>query len=903
MQQTYVLKIQPFQEEERMFSTQLFSGRRGVMFLLVAFIVTLLGFQSVCAATMDTIGNVRVSCLSAILVRIEAKTSAGNFEDRPTLMVVQRNWPNVTRTKTTGATTTITTTNYTVTVPNNGTAITGCAVTSGGQAVFTYNALPSGRTNFPAPDELGLGYVIADAPRVVQPAWGATPMPAGALPTTDPLYATSGWDYRYTATADVYVFVNTRRSFFGDYVAVRTDFLRLSGPIPIVPLYFLGFVNSRYQAITQAYAIQHADMFRNTYRIPIDIYVIDTDWRTGAYDYNPTYFPNPVQFFTDMHTRHFKITFNDHPQGTGTDYQTRWNGLTPKMNDGLDFWWFDRNWSGIITSPVTGIDQEMWGNKLFWDIQKRFLEQKTGKKMRPALYGMRSNDPANGVVDPINQPHPGAHRNPGWWSGDQYSTWEMLTKGIAASVADGTRLLPHVQHDIAGHRTADPGDDLYTRWMQFGAFSPQPRIHVTNFGEGVSRRYPWEFTTDTRLIVTRYLELRYRLMPMMYTALRKCFEDGSPLLQRCDLFWPATAYAAAKNNYQYLFGDDILIRPVITAGSTMTTTVNTSTWIPPGFWVNAWTGQILTGPQTLTVASQSWHEPLFIRRGSVIVMCDTMQYTSQKPWNPLTLEVYPPATDSPAVTRTLYEDDDSTYNYDTLSQYRKTSITATRTSATNMQVVVNPAQGTFPGMLANRGWIVRLHTDAARTTEQVRVNGALVTIGTAWTKGAQAQARLFNATAFPGTITSSNFPIPLQGEGQAAGPNAPGPVVEVWVPTAATTSTQTVEYGIITGIQSIVSQQQLGDRLTVRSMAGGQLQVRFAVPSLQENQALHHVKVTLYNLKGKAVRTLVDEKYASRDYTVTVDAAGNKTLPAGAYLCKLSIDGTIHGMTTVSLIR
>ena len=866
-------------------------------------IASLLGFQSLFAVTMDTVGNVRVSCLSAILTRIEAKTSAGNFEDRPTLMVVQRAWPDVTRTKTTGATTTITTTNYTVTVPNNGSSITGCVVTSGGQTVFTYNALPSGRTNFPAPDELGLGYVIADAPRVVQPAWGSTPMPAGALPPSDPLYATSGWDYRYTATPDVYVFVNLRRSFFNDYVGVRRDFLRLTGPVPIVPLYFLGFASSRWQAVTQAYVIQHADMYRNTYQIPIDIYVVDTDWRTGAYAYNPTYFPNPVQFFTDMYTRHFRVTFNDHPQGSGTDYQTRWDGLTSKMNDGLSFWWFDRNWSGIITSPVTGIDQEMWGNKMFWDIQKRFLEQKTGKKLRPGLFGMRSNDPANGAVDPINQPHPGAHRNPGWWSGDEQGTFALLIKGVAASVADGTRLLPHVQHDIAGHVTCNPGAELYTRWMQFGCFSPQPRVHVTNCGEGVALRYPWEFTVDTRVIVTRYLALRYRLMPMMYSALRKCYEDGSPLLQRCDLFWPATAYAAAKSNTQYLFGDDILIKPATAAGSTMTTAIQVSTWIPPGDWFDAWTGQMSTGPLTPNVASVIWHEPMFIRRGSIITLCPDMQYTSEKPWNPITLEAFPPAAGSPDVTRTLYEDDDSTYNYDTLNQYRKTDITASRISATNMRVTMNPAQGTFPGMLASRGWIVRLHTDAARTTEQVRVNGTPVAFGASWTKGAQPEARLFNQTAFPGTITSANFPIPLQGEGQVPGPNAPGPVAEVWVPAASTTTTQIVEYGIFTGIQSVVDQQQPGDRLTVRSMAGGQLQVRFAVPSLQGDQALHHVKVTLYSLKGKAVRTLVDENCTSRYYAVTVDAADNKTLTAGAYLCKLSIDGTIYGMTTVTLIR
>jgi hypothetical protein len=336
----------------------------------------------------------------------------------------------------------------------------------------------------------------------------------------------------------------------------------------------------------------------------------------------------------------------------------------------------------------------------------------------------------------------------------------------------------------------------------------------------------------------------------------------------------------------------------------MTTAIQVSTWIPPGDWFDAWTGQMSTGPQTPNVASVIWHEPLFIRRGSIITLCPDMQYTSEKPWNPITLEVFPPASGSADVTRTLYEDDDSTYNYDTLNQYTKTDITASRINATDMRVTMNPAQGNFPGMLASRGWIVRLHTDAAHTTEQVRVNGTPVTLGASWTKGALPEARLLNPTAFPGTITSANFPIPLQGEGQVPGPNAPGPVAEVWVPTASTTTTQIVEYGILTGVQSVMDQRQFRDRLTVKSMAGGQLQVRFAVPPLQGDQALYHVRVTLYNLKGEAVKTLVDgATYASRYYAVTVNAGSGKTLSAGAYLCMLSIDGTVRGMTTVTLFR
>jgi alpha-glucosidase (family GH31 glycosyl hydrolase) len=884
-----------------------FSARQVCFLIMLALGTIALSASMTFAATMDTVGSVRVSCLSPILVRIEAKNSTGAFEDRPTFMVVNRTWDAVTRTKSTsGTTVSIVTANYTVNVPNNGSAITGVQVLCNSQNVFTYSALPSGRTNFPAPDELGSGYVIADNPRVVPPTWGATPMPAGALPTTDPLYATSGWDYRYETTPDVYIFVNPLKDYFGDFLNVRKDFLKLTGPVPIVPRYFLGFVNFRYQALTDVYAEQHADTYRAD-SIPLDIYIIDTDWRNGAYDYNPTYFPNPTQFFTLMHNKHLHICFNDHPQGSGTDYQTRWDGLTGNLNDGLDFWWFDRNWSGIITSPVTGIDQEVWGMKMYWDIQKMYLATKYSKSMRPAFMGMRSNDPSGDACDPINQPHPASHRYPGWWTGDENSEFGQLTKSVAASVADGIRLLPHVQHDIAGHRGCNPGDELYTRWLDFGCFSPQPRVHGTNCGEGVLKRYPWEFTTDTKNIVTRYLQLRYRLMAMMYSALRQCYEDGSPLMQRCDLLWPATTYSQAKSNTQYLFGNDILLHPVTATGASMTTAYNQSCWLPPGAWYDAFTGAKLNGSTasstnvTTSVASYIWHMPMFIRQGAVVVLNPNMQYTAEKPWNPLTLECWLPVVGA-KTTRLLYEDDDSTYNYEN-NQFAKTSLTSSR-DASGTTVTINAAQGTFPGQVTSRGWIVRFHLDSAIGASQVvTVNGAPVALGTAWTKGATAQARSIAPATLPNPVTSLNFPIPLQGEGQAPGASAPGPVVEVWVPAASVTTAQTVFFGIPTATMQPVANQGAfgGGWLIVRNdLSGCRLSVSFSVPMLANVNSQRHVTIALSNLKGETVSRLVNNTFSAGYHAISVD---RDRIPAGIYLVRQTVDGALRATATVTLFR
>jgi alpha-glucosidase (family GH31 glycosyl hydrolase) len=853
---------------------------------------------------MDTIGSVRVSCLSPILVRVEAKTSAGTFENRATMMVAQRDWPDVQRTRSaSGTTVTIATANYQVQIPNNGSAITGVTVIAGGQTVFTYSTLPSGTRIFPAPDELGNGYVIADNPRVVQPAWGSTPMPAGALPSSDPLYATQGWDYRYPATPDVYVFVNKKADYFADYVAVRKDFLRLTGPIPIVPLYYLGFANGRYQAVTAAYVTQHADMYRSP-GIPIDIYVVDTDWRGNAYDWNTGYFPNPQQFLADMHARHFHVALNDHPQGSGTDFQTRWNGLTGRMNDGLDFWWYDMNWGGIISSPVQGIDQAMWGMKMFWDMQKKFLKDKTGRDMRPGLYTMRSGA-TNYNTDPIAATHPGSHRYPGWWTGDVGSGFDYNYRpAIDCSVHDGVCLLPHVQHDIAGFLGCDPGDEVYTRWMQFGSLSPQPRVHGNSCGEGSLKRYPWEFSADTKNIVTRYLAMRYRLMPMIYAALRKCHEDGSPLLQRCDLFWPSAMYPQAKSNAQYLFGDDILVKPVKEQGSTMSAATTSSTWLPPGIWYDAWTGEAKTGSTTASpgatagVSSNIWKIPMFIRQGAIITLCPDMHYTSEKPWDPVTCEVYPPAPGAQS-TRTLYEDDKESYDYEK-GAFIKTALSVERIDA-GIGMRIGAAQGAaFAGMPSARAWIIRLHLDAPYANQQIKVNNGAVSPGSSWTKGNQPQARVINQAAAPNPITSTNFPIPFQGEGQAPGPQAPGPVIEVWLPAAPTSASQVVTLGAITvPVKNGTIHPDISTDFSVAQNRNHAIFVRFAVSGTGRDP--RQVHVALCNLKGETIRVVVNGAYASGRYRMSV--AGPSEIAAGTYLCRMSIDGALKPAKMVTIAR
>jgi len=143
-----------------------------------------------------------------------------------------------------------------------------------------------------------------------------------------------------------------------------------------------------------------------------------------------------------------------------------------------------------------------------------------------------------------------------WWTGDTGSEWSFLQRGIANGVDMGLLALsPYVGEDLGGH-TGQPSDDLYIRYLQYGCLSPTTRIHCTSG----RIRYPWTFSPQTEQIVNDYIRFRYLLMPTLYSAAQRATEDGTPIVRRNDLEWPA--YKEASRNDEYMLGDDLLVAPI-----------------------------------------------------------------------------------------------------------------------------------------------------------------------------------------------------------------------------------------------------------------------------------------------------------------------------------------------------
>jgi hypothetical protein len=289
---------------------------------------------------------------------------------------------------------------------------------------------------------------------------------------------------------------------------------------------------------------------------------------------------------------------------------------------------------------------------------------------------------------------------------------------------------------------------------------------------------------------------------------------------------------------------------------------------------------------------------MFIRQGAIITLCPDMHYTSEKPWDPVTCEVYPPAPGAQS-TRTLYEDDKESYDYEK-GAFIKTALSVERIDA-GIGMRIGAAQGAaFAGMPSARAWIIRLHLDAPYANQQIKVNNGAVSPGSSWTKGNQPQARVINQAAAPNPITSTNFPIPFQGEGQAPGPQAPGPVIEVWLPAAPTSASQVVTLGAITvPVKNGTIHPDISTDFSVAQNRNHAIFVRFAVSGTGRDP--RQVHVALCNLKGETIRVVVNGAYASGRYRMSV--AGPSEIAAGTYLCRMSIDGALKPAKMVTIAR
>ena len=354
-----------------------------------------------------------------------------------------------------------------------------------------------------------------------------------------------------------------------DFKKLRAQYISLTGHNEMPKFVNLGVWHSRYHAYSQKELLDVVNKYKK-HNIPLDNLVIDTDWRyhdsgTG-YELNTSLFPDLKAFFSYTHDQKIETLFNDHPVPfnksttpiSDEEYTFRSNNLVHYLEMGLDSWWFDRNWMYHLNTPTKKITLETLGTYIYHYIEEKFYKSLTIDQqvyIRPTTLS-NVNNIACGDYKKIMDTT--CHRYAFQWTGDIPSSLYDIKVEISNMIKCSNNMIAHYSSDLGGH-FGNPNKDEYIRWIQYGAFSPFYRPHCTC--DVIKSREPWNYDKKTLDITRNYIQMRYRLLNVFYTASYKNYSQGLGIIKPLNfVFDPNTKIN--KIDDEYILGDDILVHPV-----------------------------------------------------------------------------------------------------------------------------------------------------------------------------------------------------------------------------------------------------------------------------------------------------------------------------------------------------
>ena len=468
-----------------------------------------------------------------------------------------------------------------------------------------------------------------------------------------------GWvEVRVPNTFDYY--------FWGygfQYLDAVKDLYRLTGVPPMLPAYALGNWWSRYHDYTQE-EYQNLILRFEEENIPFSVSVVDMDWHVvkipeeykngegplfesgwTGYSWNKELFPDYKGFLKFLKDHNLRTSLNLHPaQGVGchedmyeeiaracgidpaTKERVRLDILSPEFmekyfdilhhpyeEDGVDFWWMD--WQQ--GQSYWWIHEENKDGKMqdereildpLWMLNHLHIADIKRNGKRPMFFSRYSG--------------PGSQRYPVGFSGDTLVTWESLDFQPYFTATSSNVGYSWWSHDIGGHMLGYRDDDLITRWMQLGVFSPINRLHSCN--TDFIRKEPWCFEEKTENIMKNWLRLRHRLFPYIYTMNYRNHVDLEPLVQPMYYAYPKKSAAYEAKN-QFMFGSELMVAPITSPTNSITQMGSVNAWLPAGDWFDFFTGLHYASKagRNLSVHRKINDYPVFAKAGAIVPMQNT----------------------------------------------------------------------------------------------------------------------------------------------------------------------------------------------------------------------------------------------------------------------------------------
>jgi alpha-D-xyloside xylohydrolase len=491
------------------------------------------------------------------------------------------------------------------------------------------------------------------------------------------------------------------------------QYRKLSGEVPMLPLWAYGFWQCRERYTSGEHLVGTVKEFRKR-NLPVDVIV--QDWQYwgqhgwGVPKFDESNYPNPAGFIRELHNlnTHFSISVWENLEkksDVAKEYldknlyiadskwidifnpvtqQTHWQALNKNLFSlGVDSWWMD------ATEPendgLTGM-KTYFGPGDFYRLMYPLFVSK-------AIYeGQRQTNPQKRVAILTRSAFAGQQRfgtiN---WSGDIGGTWDAFRRQIVAGLNYSLTGMPFWTTDIGGffrpgasQYTDEKYQELLTRWFQLGTFNTIFRIHGYQ-----TETEPWKYGSTVETNMRSMLNLRYRLMPYIYSEAWQVTANGSTIMRPLVMDFGTDAKAIGQP-FEYMFGKSFLVSPVTEAGIS-----EAQVYLPATTsWYDFWTGRKWEGGQTIKTAAPLDKIPVFVKAGSIVPMVNVAQSTAEIKTDTLQLRIYAGADGR----FDLYSDEGDNYNYEK-GQYKVVPLTW---DEQKQILTIDKQKGTYKGALTKQ---------------------------------------------------------------------------------------------------------------------------------------------------------------------------------------------------------
>ena len=543
------------------------------------------------------------------------------------------------------------------------------------------------------------------------------------------LFREDGWFKARKPGTDLYFF-----GYGHDYPACVRDYCRLTGAPSLLPAFVFGNWWSRYHRYT---ADEYLDLMDNfhAHDIPLSVGIVDMDWHltdgdgreywtdgwTG-YTWNRDLFPDPQAFLKGLGERNLKTALNLHPASGVRSFEEPYRAMAeargvdpdsgkpvpcdyldpgfwaayfevlhfPMERDGVHFWWMD--WQqGTDYRSLVG--EENYTPSDLESMNPLWL-------MNHMHYLASLREGGRGLIFSRYCGH-GSQRYPIGFSGDSVISWESLDFQPRFTVAASNVGYGWWSHDIGGHHKGYRDDELTVRWIQFGVFSPIFRLHSTS--NVFLGREPWNYEPRSEGIITRWMRLRHRLFPYLYTMNRRATAELIPLMQPMYYSHPEADEAYQVPN-EYWFGDQMIVSPVTAKGDPVSGFGAAKAWLPDGLWTDAFTGTVYHGGETLTMHRYRESIPVLLKAGAIVPLQDHVPGSNALGRAKAMTLVLAPGADGSFI---LYEDDGVSDGW-TRDAFAETEFTLAWEQESAAVLTVRPARGDLSLIPEARSYTLRL---------------------------------------------------------------------------------------------------------------------------------------------------------------------------------------------------